>query len=67
MVGTVKLCGKIIRVGLEDCTVVEGDELAFGDYAIGRYAWKLANVRRIDPVPARGRQRIWEWTPEVQP
>lgn len=26
-----------------------------------RYAWELANIRPIDPIPARGRQRLWEW------
>lgn len=40
---------------------VDGNELAFGDYTVGRYAWILANVRRIKPVPAKGMQRLWEW------
>lgn len=31
-----------------------GNELEFGDYTIDRYAWILANVRQIDPVPAKG-------------
>lgn len=38
-------------------------ETAFGDYSIGRYAWILDNIRQIDPVPARGMQRLWEWEP----
>jgi hypothetical protein len=38
-----------------------GNEYAFGDYEIGRYAWILDNVRKIDPVPAKGMQRLWEW------
>jgi len=33
---------------------VMGNELEFGDYTIDRYAWILANVRQIDPVPAKG-------------
>lgn len=37
------------------------DEIAFGHFEPGRYAWILANVRRIEPVPAKGRQRLWEW------
>ena len=30
------------------------DEVAFGHFDPGRYAWILANVRRIEPVPAKG-------------
>ena len=43
---------------------VTGAEFAFGDYTPGRYAWILANVRRIDPVPAKGKQRLWDWEEE---
>ena len=39
----------------------DAKEIAFGDYSVGRYAWILDNVRRIDPVPAKGKQRLWEW------
>jgi activating signal cointegrator 1 len=37
------------------------NEIAFGDFLPGRYAWILDNVRQIDPVPAKGRQRLWNW------
>ncbi len=40
------------------------NELAFGDFTHGRYAWILDNVRQVNPVPARGKQRIWEWEKE---
>jgi hypothetical protein len=40
---------------------IGGDEPAFGNFEKGRYAWELANVRRIEPVPAKGMQRLWEW------
>lgn len=46
---------------LENNMRVTGNELELGNYTHGRYAWILANVRRIEPVPARGRQRLWEW------
>ena len=37
-------------------------EYDFGFYEPGRYAWILANVRRPkEPIPARGRQRIWKF------
>lgn len=35
-------------------------ELAYGDYRTGRYAWHLADVRPLAaPIPATGRQGIW--------
>jgi hypothetical protein len=40
------------------------DELLFGDYRPGRWAWLLENVQRLyDPVAAIGHQRLWAWTP----
>lgn len=41
------------------------DQLPYGDFAPGRYAWLLDNVHPIDPVPAKGRQGLWTWTPEA--
>ena len=39
------------------------EELAFGDYNTGRYAWKLENVQRFNvPQPAKGALGLWEWT-----
>jgi hypothetical protein len=39
------------------------DQLPYGDFSPGRYAWLLDNVRPIDPVPAKGRQGLW--TPDA--
>lgn len=37
-------------------------ELLFGDWTPGRYAWEIANVKLLDtPIPARGKQRLWNW------
>jgi hypothetical protein len=37
-------------------------EYPFGDYTARRYAWFLDHVNRVDPpIPARGRQGLWEW------
>lgn len=67
---------KNIRVGAESMTENKRDpdfgkyivpteqEIAFGDWTPGRYAWILDNVRKIEPVPARGKQRLWEWNEE---
>lgn len=39
-----------------------GREHAFGNYAAGRYAWLLANVRALaTPVPAKGALGLWEY------
>ncbi len=37
-------------------------ELPYGDFAPGRYAWLLEDVQALpEPVPARGRQQLWDW------
>lgn len=53
-------------VDLVDCVRTEEvggltlQERAFGDYSRGRYAWKLANLRRFEkPVPMRGAQGLF--------
>jgi hypothetical protein len=46
---------------------IDGDELTFGDLSIGRYAYKLANVRRLPvPIPCRGQQGLFTLTEEVE-
>lgn len=37
-------------------------EKAVGWYAPGRYAWKLANMRKFPAIPAKGMQGMWRWT-----
>lgn len=48
-----------------DDELIEGitsEERAFGDYAVGRYAWRLRYPVAFDrPVTARGAQGLWEW------
>ena len=34
------------------------DQLPFGDFTPGRFAWILDNVRPIDPVPMKGAQGL---------
>lgn len=63
--------GAIIATGeLVDCIKItpefvaelSPDELALGDYTLGRYAWKLANVKRLpEPIPTKGKQGLWNW------
>jgi len=43
-----------------------GNELAFGDFSAGRYAWELRNpIRFADPIPCTGRQGFWEVPDEL--
>jgi hypothetical protein len=47
-------------VGLSEIT----DQLPYGDFTPGRYAWLLDDVEPVDPpIPARGRQRLWDLLP----
>jgi len=40
------------------------EEIAYGDFSIGRYGWVLSNVVRLaKPVPAIGRLSLWDWEP----
>lgn len=46
--------------------LMDGTELAFGDYRPGRWAWKLANAWAFkQPVPCRGNVNLWEIPAEV--
>ena len=39
-------------------------DLAAGNFAEGRYAWRVDNIRPLTrPIPATGRQGIWNWEP----
>lgn len=39
-------------------------ERLVGGWMPGRWAWQLENVRRVQPpIPASGRQGLWEWKP----
>lgn len=55
---------KIIRLTGYDEWLWTENEKAFGDYAPGRYAWLLANIRALpEPIPAKGALSLWEWAP----
>lgn len=45
-------------------TSLLNDQRPFGDFTPGRYGWELVDVEPVTPpVPAKGRQGWWEWTP----
>jgi hypothetical protein len=41
-------------------------ELRCGNWAVGRYAFKLENVRAITPIPATGKQGLWKWKVDLE-
>lgn len=51
-----------IDTDIKDRRIVEKNELAFGDYTPGRFAWILDNVEIInEPIPAKGKLGLWEF------
>ncbi len=41
-------------------------ERAFGDYAVGRWAWVLEDVKVLpEPIPAKGALGLWEYSGEL--
>lgn len=63
--------GKVLLVAdLTDCILMTEEfikkqkqsELDFGDWQIGRYAWKLENIRLLDePIVISGKQGLWNF------
>jgi hypothetical protein len=40
------------------------EEVAFGNYSPGRWAWELiAPVEFPEPIPVKGKLSLWSWTP----
>lgn len=55
----------IIKITPEFIATVQSPELDFGFYEVGRYAWILEDVKRLEkPIPAKGALSIWEWEGE---
>jgi hypothetical protein len=49
-----------------DYFVPTEQEMLFGNWTPGRYAWEFANVKILDvPIPAKGGQRIWNWKDKI--
>jgi activating signal cointegrator 1 len=61
-VGSIVATGELVdcfRMGID---IPNNNEYLFGFWSIGRYAWKIANVKFFDtPIPARGQQGLWDW------
>ena len=42
-------------------------EMAFGNWIPGGYAWELQNVKILsEPIPIKGKQGLWDWEPEKE-
>lgn len=62
--GAVLCICKLVDVLPTESVLPTAMERAVGDWTPGRFAWKLEVVGVFDePVPARGRQRLWNWQP----
>jgi hypothetical protein len=47
---------------------MSGNERAFGNFAPGRFAWRLDELERIEPpIACRGAQGLWQWDPNAPP
>lgn len=52
-----------IRPTVEIADSIPMNELRFGDYSPGRYAWMLRNVERLPvAIEAKGALSLWEWS-----
>lgn len=56
-------CEPTVRVLRE----ITPSEEVWGNYASGRFAWRLGNIRPLrEPIPMKGKQGFWTLTPEEQ-
>lgn len=62
-------CHQVLRSGYPYHNIAEtsdlmisGSEIRYGDYSVGRYAWELDALLKLDtPIPAKGKLSLWEW------
>jgi len=41
---------------------ISNQEILFGDWTAGRYAWKFANATMLlEPIPVKGKQGLWNY------
>lgn len=51
---------------LENGHQVSDPEWTFGDFTVGRYAWQMDIIQRLEtPIAAKGKLGIWEWEEKV--
>lgn len=59
--GAIVAVARLVDVVRTDTVIIDALEREFGNYAPGRYAWKLADVRQLlEPIPHRGFPGLWD-------
>jgi hypothetical protein len=52
----------VVRITADNITNLSAQELAFGDFRPGRWAWGFSDMKILaEPIPVRGHQGLWEW------
>jgi activating signal cointegrator 1 len=41
-------------------------ERAFGDYGPGRFAWRLEDIKALEPIACKGQQGIWDVPQDIK-
>lgn len=60
------VCRLVDCRSIDDTWSPDETERQFGDYSPMRWAWMLADVRRLpEPIPARGKLGLWVPEPDV--
>lgn len=61
------VCG-MTREMIQDLARTNYAEFNFGNWAAGRFAWRLTDIRPLaTPIPARGQLGLWEWDENAAP
>jgi hypothetical protein len=50
---------------VEDIKNLSDCERMFGDWSEGRYAWEIAHVRMVEPIPYKGQLGLWNVPYEI--
>lgn len=61
VIATCRLITCIPTRELQENSIIDDHERAFGNYEPGRWAWLLADVKPCEPIPAKGALSLWDW------
>jgi hypothetical protein len=65
-IGNIMDCYKVIEdtgysAVLENGEVIEGENYHFGYFEKDRFAWRMADMQQIKPIPAKGQLGLWNY------
>lgn len=64
--GSVIAVGELVGCYSMDFVSPTMQELVFGDWSIGRYAWQIKNIHLLpEPVPCKGQLGLWNVSDDV--